>query len=538
MDETLQSPTQPSHGRDLRLLLLLLLLAAGLRIWVLCHTEVASRDSIGFIRYALEFEKLPWNEVLQKNHQHPGYPLLVWAVSLPVRAYYKATDCDTMQLSAQLASALAGWLLVIPMFYLGRYLFDAGVGFWGALLFQCLPMSGQILSDGISEALYLFLLTTSILLAIGAIHGSRPWLYVLCGVFCGLTYLTRPEGALLLLVVLILLLAMQYFPAWRRPWQRLSVCAAGLVLSAVVVGSPYVIATGGLTNKPTSKMMLGQELEKQTQAAPSPALFASVIAVWMRGDGTLAERMIESLWALCSEVIHCFHYVGVLPALVGLWWFRRDLGRLPGFWLLVIFCSLLVAILWRMAVVVHYVSDRHVLFLVLLGSYPAVALVRELPTICRTAWMRFVPGGQIAGWRVPGSVAVWSVLLLLVLLGISLPRTLQTLHGNRAGYHDAGRWLAKNALAADVVLDDHAWAAYYAGRLFLEGMIVVPQPGHEQMKYAVIGRGKERNPFSTPRTISEEQLKREGGTVAYYWPGNRTEDNADIVVYRAPLKSR
>jgi hypothetical protein len=110
------------------------------------------------------------------------------------------------------------------------------------------------------------------------------------------------------------------------------------------------------------------------------------------------------------------------------------------------------------------------------------------------------------------------------------------MHGNRAGYHAAGRWLAERARVADVVLDDHAWAAYYAGRLFMEGIPIQPPSGPPQKKYAVIGRGKERNPFSTPRTVTEEQMRREDGKVVYFWPLNRPEDRADIVVYAAPLK--
>jgi 4-amino-4-deoxy-L-arabinose transferase-like glycosyltransferase len=522
MDENPQTP--PASWRDWHYLLLLLLIAAGLRAWVVWRTEVPSRDSIGFIRYALEFEKLDWDEVLRKNHQHPGYPLLLWAVSLPVRNLFAATDCDTMQLSAQFAGALAGWLLVIPMFYLGKYLFDRGVGFWGALLFQCLPMSGQILSDGLSEALYLLLVATAMLSGIYAVRTSQAWRYVLCGVLCGLTYLTRPEGALVVVAVLVVLLAMQGFAAWRRPWWRLAVCGGGLVVGAALVGSPYVIATGGLTNKPTSRMMLGQEPERHSEAPASRVLFAATFAVWMRGDGSLQERLVESLGALASEVIHCFRYVGVWPALLGLWWLRRDLGRLPGFWLLAVLATLLFAVLWRMAVVVHYISDRHVLLLVLLGTYPATAFLRELPRVAERVLRR----------KLPGTAAAWSAVLLLALVGLGLPRTLQPLHYNRAGYHAAGRWLAGVARAADVVLDDHAWAAYYAGRLFLEGVIVRPEPGNQHMKYAVIGRSKERNPFSTPRTITEEQMRREGGEIV--WPRDRPPERSDVVVWAAPLK--
>src|SRR5688500_15667778 len=98
--------------RDACLLAVLLLLTAGLRLWVLSHTEVAARDSIGFIRYALQFEKQAWPEVLRTHHQHPGYPLSILAVSWPLHAILQTDpDADTLQLCAQLASSLAALLL-------------------------------------------------------------------------------------------------------------------------------------------------------------------------------------------------------------------------------------------------------------------------------------------------------------------------------------------------------------------------------------------------------------------------------------------
>src|ERR1700729_4011693 len=118
----------PQHWADARWLLLLLVLTAALRVWLLCHTEVAARDSIGFIRYALQFESQPWAEVVRTNHQHPGYPLAILAASLPVRQWSTQPDTVRMQFSAQLASSLAGLLLIFPMFYLGKRLFNSRVG--------------------------------------------------------------------------------------------------------------------------------------------------------------------------------------------------------------------------------------------------------------------------------------------------------------------------------------------------------------------------------------------------------------------------
>src|SRR5260370_28369950 len=93
------APTQtrepaPDRRRDRGLLVVLLVLAAALHAWLLYNTEVPARDSIGFIRYALQFEgqaRPPevntWLDVVKHNHQHPGYPLTILAVSIPVRFF-------------------------------------------------------------------------------------------------------------------------------------------------------------------------------------------------------------------------------------------------------------------------------------------------------------------------------------------------------------------------------------------------------------------------------------------------------------------
>src|SRR5258708_565821 len=66
---------------DWLLLGLSLALVLPLRCWLLYNTEVTARDSVGYIRYAQQFERLSWQEVLKENHQHPGYPLCIHFMS-------------------------------------------------------------------------------------------------------------------------------------------------------------------------------------------------------------------------------------------------------------------------------------------------------------------------------------------------------------------------------------------------------------------------------------------------------------------------
>src|SRR5262249_52635675 len=160
------------------------------------HTEVTARDSIGFIRYAWELEHQPWSEVLRHSHQHPGYPIVLLGVSKLVRQYVVGSEAYVFQLSAQLASTWAGVLTIIPMYFLGMWLLGRATGFWPAALFQCLPLSSRMMADGLSEATFLLFVATALCFGVWALQRGSWIGCALCGLFGALSYMTRPEGAL------------------------------------------------------------------------------------------------------------------------------------------------------------------------------------------------------------------------------------------------------------------------------------------------------------------------------------------------------
>jgi len=562
-----RQPAEPAAAgwwRDLGLLAVLLVVAVALRGWLLWNTEVAARDSIGFIRYALQFDGLArppevktWRDVIRNNHQHPGYPLTILAVSFPVRQLLGETSAFAMQLSAQIASGLAAILLVLPMYYLGKVLFDRAIGFWGALLFQCLPVSGHILSDGLSEALFLLLSSTSLLCAAYALRASSWRRFALCGIFCGLTYLVRPEGGLLLAATGLVLAGMQLAPRWRRHWGTLGACGGSLALAAAAVGSPYVLITGHLTNKPSYHIMVGDYPEEPGKAnrrssledvAPvAPAnlptassrrpLMASIVAVWLKQEGPLPQRLREGLVALIDELIRGFHYLAWIPALLGLWWYAGRARTVPGIWVVLVLCGMHLLVLWRLAVVVGYVSERHIQLLILTGCYPAVGVLRDLPRwFARRMTQSTNQSPKLPLHRLEFGASVLSVLLLLGLIGAGIPKTLQKLHANRAGYHAAGQWLAGRVVhGLDLVQDGHCWAHFFAGEVFEEGKPRLGLRGVAPTRYVVVGRHKD--PESALLPPEAEPDVRACGQIVYQWPPGRPVDTADVVVYAVPLKS-
>jgi hypothetical protein len=512
---------------DWLLIGVLVALVLPLRIWLICNTEVTARDSIGYIRFALQFEQKPWTEVLQKSEQHPGYPLLVLLTSLPVRAWCGETTPENMEFSAQLVNFFASLLLLIPTYLLGRQFFDRTVSFWGALLYQYLPISAQHLSDGISEPAYLVLLVTSLLQAVQAIRDRSVWHCALGGLCAGLAYLIRPEGALILPAFGFVLIAMQFRSASRISWTHFLCCGTAMLLAAAFVGAFYVGATGRLTPKLSANQILINLWKLVTGLFGRSETPVALAGHWMLFATSFppidnkALRLTRSLWALVSEINQGFHYVAGVPALLGLCWSFGSLRRDPGFWLLVVFGLLHSLILVSLAMSVYYVSDRHVMILVLLGCFFIVAGLRELPRRV-LAW--FNTGRSATGLRM---APLWFAVLLVVLIGACLPKATQRLHGNRAENHAAGKWLAKRIAHEENVFigDDHAWTHFFSGLLFQEGLDKPFPKAFESNAYIVITRTRDDEVVPVRPNSKVNQDARP------VWPENGDLTKARVIVY-------
>jgi hypothetical protein len=536
------SPAPPrTTWADLGLLVLLLVLVVALRAWQMTHTEVMARDSIGYVRIAWQMEHGDWRAVVRAAPQHPGYPLSVLAVALPVRRWLVKDDLPyAMQLSAQLASATASVLLVIPTFLLGRALFNQRVGFWATLLFQCLPSAGRLMGDGLSEPLFLLWASAAFLFSVRALRDGSLLGFVLAGLSSGLAYLTRPEGLLIALATGAVLLGMQAARAWRRPWKKCVEWGVGLALGCLVVAGPYVLLIGGITVKLTAREVLKTAWRKDRLQDADPRSLASSSGVatgrpplaswWPGSDSGSSSRARWGLWTLTNELIKGFFYVLWVPALWGQWRFRDRFRVVPGAWVLLLVGLAVGFLLYRVAVVAGYLSDRHALLIILPGCYWAVAAILHWGDGLATALARLRPALAGTVWT---NGRLWSGLLLTAFAGVALGKTLEPLHVNRLGFRQAGYWLAENANPGDEIVDAYCWSHYYAGRVFLEGT-TEPLPAHQPpVCYVVLERSSNNHARHEEQLAAARGLA-EKGHMVFSWTAPRAKDKAEIVVFEVP----
>jgi 4-amino-4-deoxy-L-arabinose transferase-like glycosyltransferase len=543
------APRRSLFGPDYVRIGVLLVVAAGVHGWLVAHTAVPARDSLGYARIAFNFADpngladpnrrpdaepdapRPRIEVIRTAEQPPGFPVAVWATGKLLKHTTNLPDPDRGLLATQIANAIAAVLLVVPVYLTGRILLGRNVGFAAALLFQVLPVPARVTSDGLSEGVYLLVVAVAILLGVRA--ARRPGIggFLLCGMATGASYLVRPEGLMVAVAVAVVIVAPWVARRWTRDVAlgRLTALLVGVAL----VGLPYMVLIGKLSNKPTEDYLTNPFNNQPNRIWPGqPGTRAPVggagplFAEWW--DPARDEGKCRELWAVGAvwrEVIKALHYVVAALALFGLIAHRRQLFAPDrGMWVLVILGTLNLLLLVYLATRMGYVSERHTVLLVLLACILAAAAleplaqaVEELPRLGRlVVWPKAAPAG-----------------MLLALVAGALPYTLKTMHPQREGHKHAGQWLATHMKEGDWLVDPFTWAEWYAGRTLYK---TVRYEGQPATGWTVLESEKKPIPHSRLPQWEEALKMKANGTLAYHWPEDVPPEDAAVLVYRVDYK--
>jgi hypothetical protein len=514
------APRRTVRGGDLVRIVVLLGLAAGVHAWLVAHTTVPARDAIGFARQAVGLgNPATFVETVRnpENKQHPGFPLTVLAAAAVVREVYDAPPPEQMLLATQAASSVAGILLVIPMYLLGRLLFGRFAGFAGAALFQVLPVPAHVTADGLTEALYLLCAVSAVGCGAAGLRKRSTAFLLAAGLCTGLAYLVRPEGLILAVGTVLTVGGMVYAKAWpaRLALARLTAFAVGVLTPAV----PYMALIGGFTTKTT-----GRELMKEIQGGPKAKLYPGQAVRRAGGDALFAswytdkdgKKVVWAAQAVGQEVTKGFHYLTAFLAVYGVYLYWRRAGADPGLGLVFALAGINLGVLYLLAWHNGYVSERHTVFVVALGSLVAAGTLEPLGQL----WRR-VPGAQkFAGLPAAG-------VGLVLLAATALPATFRSLHDNRAGHYFAGKYLATVVSDADAVFDPFCWAEYYSGRTFDH---IPPDPPDAKVSYAILETGP--SPHSRLPRLEHAKLIASQGKIVYYWPENVPLEQVKVVVYK------
>jgi hypothetical protein len=447
----------PMPPRGLRRVLLL---AVALHIAGMARSPLPAQDGLKFIRVAQSFQSQPWLDVIRSSDQHPLYPAAIAAFE-PVVARFLGVGPDAWRIAAQGVSALATVLLLIPLFGLIRGLFDEQTAVLGCLLFAVLPLSGSVGHDTLSDPLALLMFTTALHLGLQAWRQRRRVPAVLAGLAAGLGYWTRPEVA----VVAVVLLGMSSarFVAEAARSRRFSIT----LTSSPRPGPAPLLAVAFLASVGLYAAFKGEVSEKlalrRAAGVASRHDVARKSAHWLppglddpRWDFSPKEESdhpgrLGILAASARTLLAWAEGLGWVLAPLAAWGavrVRSNAGRAVAAAYGIAFGAVLV----RHAMGLGYLSGRHALTLVVAtipwASAGAIDAARTL-----AVWLRLDP--ERAAIRRRAAVAAVVAIGALV--------QAKPAHASRWGHQAAGRWLAEHAAPGDAVLDTRGWAAFVSG---------------------------------------------------------------------------
>jgi hypothetical protein len=505
-------------------LAVLLAAAAAVHLWLVAHTATTARDGIGFARYAINLQSPhqvatghdPGRDLLRviKEAQHPpGYPAAVFAAAKFVRRFGDLPHPEAYLLAAQLVSAAAGVLLVVPVYLTGRMLFGRFEGFAAALLISVLPTPARVTSDALTEGTYLLVAATAVMLGVRAVRRPGVGGFLLCGLATGATYLIRPEGLIVAAAVGATAVALGLARRWPRDLAAGRVTA--LVVGVAFLAGPYMGLIEGLSNKSSPKEMLNPDLNPraklyrgQAAAVPQPVVAAPLFADWREGG---ENRILWAGQAIVAETVQALYFVPAGLAVLAVVLLRRRVAADPGLWVLLALAALSALLLLVLGLKVGYVSERHTILLVLVGCLLAAAALEPVAALVRN---RVRPE--------------W---LLCALAVAALPATLKPLHANREGHKYAGRWLAAHATEQDCVIDPFEWALWYSGRSLY---FIPPDPENPVVTYAVVDdRTRPDEHVRLPRLEAAVGVLADGRKeLVYHWPEDGPADAARVKIYK------
>lgn len=462
----------------------LMTLAAGLLGWLAFHTDILFADGLRYIAQGKVLASGLAEEGVKDAVDHPVYPLAIAAT----HRVLKGDTPDDWQVAAQLASVLAGILLVIPLYLTVLELFGDRPAFLATLTVYCVPMTGHVFADVLSESTFLLFWTWGLWGALRFLRTGAPGWVALVVVGSALAYLTRPEGLLLPAALVVTLVLSPHWVArglGRRGLIALGVLVAG---SALLVG-PYVVLKGGLGTKPSIARLLG--------TAPKSAAHAVERQRPLEPGQTAGKTYLLAARAVGRALLEAVT-TPLLPfAAVGLLALRRRAGSGRQWRLLAVVWVASILALIRLHATGGYCTPRHALVLALM-ALPAAGAGMSWLVGSSGKWLR----GRGAGrWPVE-SVGLAASLGLL--MGLNLNGLLAPVGDGFDGYRDAGRWIAGHAdpREAAKVVDVTGWSQFYSG--FGGGYTfenLVAAPGDPEARWVVAREAHLKGPWEYCRRL-------------------------------------
>jgi len=424
---------------DLTILILVSLL---LTIYLFFRTYVISLDgAFQYVPIAKDLASGFFRRALSHNQQ-PLFPLIIASVSRWVPDF---------ELAGKLVSSFFGILIIFPVYFLGKRIFDARIAFVSTLFLVIHPYIRRFSADVLKESTYLFFTATALWFAWRAIQDERKYPFLFIPIVSVLAYLVRPDGIEVLLVAFFYVLFIRKFSI---PRSKRTVILL-LILSSCILLLPYLFYIG--------------ELRGEWTFGKAKSI-TEMLGVGVPKDGVpITHKILYSLKRLNLEILAIGHPAYVFLLIVGLLKgifsrFKSGEGFLLSFCLLhyvVLFLLILNVTEWGGdgTIKAGYLSGRHVLPLLLFSIYWVGKGFMAIYEGIRKK-TESIPLFHLLTLRKQSAIVF--VALLVLISAIVLPKTLKPQKYERLPEKWAGIWIKSQSGKGLIIFTTAPRVAYYA----------------------------------------------------------------------------
>jgi len=438
-------------------LLFIMVLAFILRIFLVLYPEVIRIDGVEYIRHAKEVLVGNWTE----GKSSPGYPALVAFAYILIKNY---------ELAGIWVSIVFGVLLVIPVFYLGKAIFNEKVGVISGLVAVVHPFLHTFSGSVLTESTYHFFIATSVLFGWYAFRKGRFYHVLLFSVFVTLTFLTRPEGIGLLFVFIVWVFFFNP-PEERRFWSKRMVMILIALLAFFAFSSPYLVQLRKETGKWSISKKLDISFGSISEVGDLPSI--NEIRPWRKGlpllslfkdPLSLSVRVGTGFFSSLYKFQQVFNPILSLFAVIG--WVGIIRNRSPFF------------LKANFYIMTHHLFYFGLLLSILFASrrYTSHMISISIPWAAFGFWL-FLRWIQ-ERWRFVGSPKKFTVLLLVILLiGLFIQGRVIHPRDHRLIQKEAGLWMKDHLPRGVKIMSRMPQEAFYAELPW----VIIPNKSYEEI---------------------------------------------------------
>ena len=496
---------------------LLMTFAAGWLAWLVSHTEILFPDGLRYVEQARAFDRGAWSDAVRHAVDHPIYPLGIVTTHRLLRL---DGGPEGWQLAAQITAAVAGMLLVVPLYLVARELFGGASATLGCMLLFLVPLPAHVFADALSESTFLLFWNWGVWASLRYLRAADVgWLIPALG-FGALAYLTRPEGLLLPPALIATLVLSPLLRSARLPARRWRVSVVVLIVGPLTLVGPYVAAKGGLGTKPAVARLLGLSGPSKPDAVererPLPANLGTFT--------TYRMALSAALIAVCGAVtfpLLPFSLAGIVTA------FRRTSpARMRGWLFLAVVSGASLPALTRLYATGGYCTPRHTFLISLTVLTAAGAGMRWAVA----AWLRST---RSRIWRRRATFVPPALMIGLACLNFT--SLIAPVNAGMGAYRDAGLWAAEHVPRGEKIVDVTGWSQFYGRRSGYTFANLIEAPGDPSARWVFV---RDAHLYGPWKYCERLQALIDGSRLVARFPEVREPGRSRVSVYERPAARR